>query len=82
VRAAAVLDHEINPSIAGHGGWAQLVEVEGNDVHLSLGGGCQGCGMAQVTLRHGIEAGLRHWIPELGAVLDATDHASGENPFY
>ncbi len=81
-RVAAVLDNEINPSIAGHGGWAQLVEVEGNSVYLSLGGGCQGCGMAQVTLRHGIEVGLRHWVPEIGAVLDLTDHASGENPYY
>jgi Fe/S biogenesis protein NfuA len=81
-RVAAVLENEINPSIAGHGGWAQLVEVDGDKVYLSLGGGCQGCGMAQVTLRHGIEAGLRHWVPEIGAVLDLTDHASGENPYY
>ena len=81
-RVAAVLDHEINPSIAGHGGWAQLAEVEGNTVYLSLGGGCQGCGMAQVTLRQGIEVGLRNWVPEIGAVLDVTDHASGENPYY
>jgi Fe/S biogenesis protein NfuA len=81
-RVAAVLDHEINPSIAGHGGWAQLVEVDGRDVHLSLGGGCQGCGMAQVTLRQGIEVALRHWVPEIEAVHDATDHTSGENPYY
>jgi len=81
-RVAAVLDHEINPSIAGHGGWAQLVEVAGGVVYLSLGGGCQGCGMAQVTLRQGIEVGLRHWMPEIEAVHDVTDHASGENPYY
>jgi len=81
-RVAAVLDHEINPSIAGHGGWAQLVEVQGSDIYLGLGGGCQGCGMAQVTLRQGIEVALRHWAPDLGAVHDATDHASGENPYY
>ncbi|MBN2112789.1 MAG: NifU family protein [Acidimicrobiia bacterium] len=81
-RVSAVLDHEINPSIAGHGGFAQLAEVEGSDVYLSLGGGCQGCGMAQVTLRQGIEVALRHWCPEVGAVLDVTDHASGENPYY
>lgn len=81
-RVAAVLDHEINPSIAGHGGWAQLIEVEGSKVYLSLGGGCQGCGMAQVTLRHGIEVGLRNWVPEIGEVLDVTDHTSGENPYY
>jgi Fe/S biogenesis protein NfuA len=81
-RIAAVLEHEINPSIAGHGGWAQLVEMEGDTVHLSLGGGCQGCGMAQMTLRHGIEVGLRRWVPEIGAVLDATDHTSGDHPYY
>ena len=81
-RVAAVLDHEINPSIAGHGGWAQLVEVDGRDVHLSLGGGCQGCGMAQVTLRQGIEVALRHWVPDIGVVHDVTDHTSGENPYY
>ena len=81
-KVAAVLDNEINPSIAGHGGWAQLVEVDGDKVYLSLGGGCQGCGMAQVTLRHWIETGLRHWVPEIGAVLDLTDHASGDNPYY
>ena len=81
-RVAAVLEHEINPAIAGHGGWVQLVEVEDNDVHLSLGGGCQGCGLAQVTLRQSIEVGLRNWVPEIGAVLDVTDHASGDNPYY
>lgn len=81
-RVAAVLDHEINPSIAGHGGWAQLIEVTGGVVHLSLGGGCQGCGMAQVTLRQGIEVGLRHWIPEIEGIHDVTDHASGESPYY
>lgn len=81
-RVAAVLEHEINPAIAGHGGWAQLVEVEGDTVCLSLGGGCQGCGMAQVTLRQGIEVGLRNWIPDLGPVVDVTDHTSGDHPYY
>ncbi len=81
-RVEAVLEHEINPAIAGHGGWVQLVEIEGNDVHLSLGGGCQGCGLAQVTLRQSIEVGLRNWVPEIGEVLDVTDHASGESPYY
>ena len=81
-RVEAVLDSEINPSIAGHGGWAQLVEVDGDAVYLSMGGGCQGCGMAQVTLREGIEVALRHWAPDIGVVHDVTDHASGENPYY
>lgn len=81
-RVEAVLEHEINPAIASHGGWAHLVEVDGDTVYLSLGGGCQGCGMAQVTLRQGIEVGLRNWIPGIGAVVDVTDHASGDNPYY
>ena len=81
-RVAAVLEHEINPAIAGHGGWAQLVGVEGNTLQLSLGGGCQGCGMAQVTLRQGIEVALRAWVPEIDEVLDVTNHASGDHPYY
>jgi Fe/S biogenesis protein NfuA len=81
-RVAAVLEHEINPAIAGHGGWAQLMGVEGDTVQLSLGGGCQGCGMAQVTLRQGIEVGLRNWMPEIGEVVDVTDHASGDHPYF
>lgn len=81
-RVAAVVEHEINPAIAGHGGWVDLVEVDGNDIHLSLGGGCQGCGLAQVTLRQNVEVSLRSWVPEIGSVLDVTDHASGGNPYY
>ena len=77
-----LLDTQINPAIAGHGGWAQLVAVEGDTVQLSLGGGCQGCDMAQVTLRQGIEVAIRESIPEIVNVIDVTDHASGENPYY
>ena len=58
------------------------VNVEGNDVYLQLGGGCQGCGMAQVTLSQGIEASLKEAIPEIGNVIDATDHSSGQNPYF
>ena len=77
-----VLENQINPAIASHGGAAQLVGVENQDVYLRLGGGCQGCGMAQVTLQQGIEASLREAIPEIGNIIDATDHASGENPYF
>ncbi len=80
-QVAAVLNQQINPAIASHGGWAELVDVEGDTVMLRLGGGCQGCGLAQMTLRHGIEAALRKAIPEIGAVVDITDHTSGENPY-
>ena len=77
-----VLENQINPAIASHGGAAQLIGVEGNDIYLRLGGGCQGCGMAQVTLTQGIEASLREAVPEIGNIIDATDHAAGENPYF
>ena len=63
-------------------GQASLVGVEGQDVYLRLGGGCQGCGMAQVTLTQGIEKALRDAVPEIGNIIDATDHASGSNPYF
>ena len=81
-KVKTILEQQINPAIAAHGGVATLVNVEGNDVYLQLGGGCQGCGMAQVTLSQGIEASLKEAIPEIGNVIDATDHASGDNPYF
>ena len=81
-QVAQVLATHVNPAIAGHGGAAELVGVEGADVYLRLMGGCQGCGMAAVTLGQGIERILRDAIPEIGQVIDVTDHASGSNPYY
>jgi Fe-S cluster biogenesis protein NfuA len=81
-RVQQLLDTEINPAVGSHGGWVELLGVQGNDVFLQLGGGCQGCGMADVTLKQGIETLLRKEIPELGEVLDQTDHAAGRNPYY
>lgn len=81
-RVQQVLTEQVNPAIAGHGGSAELVSVDGTVAYLRLMGGCQGCGMAQVTLKHGIERILMDAIPELTAVEDVTDHSSGENPFY
>ena len=81
-RVQALLDTEINPAVGSHGGWVELLGVQQNNVFLQLGGGCQGCGMADVTLKQGIETLLRKEIPELGEVLDQTDHASGRNPYY
>ncbi len=81
-QVAQVLASHVNPAIAGHGGAAELVGVEGSDVYLRLMGGCQGCGMAAVTLGQGIERILRDAIPEIGQVIDVTDHASGSNPYY
>ncbi|HEY6622868.1 MAG TPA: NifU family protein [Acidimicrobiales bacterium] len=81
-RVASVLESEVNPSIAEHGGRADLVTVEGSVVHLRLSGGCQGCGMAQATLTQGIEAILREAVPEIADIVDVTNHAAGSNPFY
>jgi Fe/S biogenesis protein NfuA len=81
-RVAQVIDHQVNPAIAGHGGAARLVGVEGTDVYLQLLGGCQGCGLAAVTLRQGIERILRNAIPETGQIIDVTDHQAGTNPYY
>jgi Fe-S cluster biogenesis protein NfuA len=77
-----ILDTLINPNVAGHGGFVQLIDVRENVVYLRLGGGCQGCGMADVTLRSGIERMIRDKVPEVGDILDTTDHAAGRNPFY
>jgi Fe/S biogenesis protein NfuA len=77
-----ILDEMINPAIAGHGGFVDLLEVKENLVYLRLGGGCQGCGMVNVTLKQGIEATLKEEIPQIAGVIDQTDHAGGNNPYY
>ncbi|HUF34119.1 MAG TPA: NifU family protein [Acidimicrobiales bacterium] len=81
-RVAQVLEQQINPSIASHGGEAQLVAVEDGTAYLRLGGGCVGCGMASVTLSQGIEVAIKDSVPEITEVVDVTDHASGTNPYY
>ena len=81
-RIEQLLDRTINPGLAGHGGYAQLVAVEGDVAHLLRGGGCQGCGLAKATLTAGIEAAIVDAVPEISRVVDVTDHAAGENPFY
>jgi Fe/S biogenesis protein NfuA len=77
-----VLEHHVNPSIAAHGGYAHLLGVKDDVVFVALGGGCQGCSMASVTLKQGIEQILKQMIPRIRQVVDATDHALGSNPFY
>ena len=77
-----VLENQINPAIASHGGAAQLVGVENQDVYLRLGGGCQGCGMVDLTLRDGVEKTLKNNIPELTEIIDSTDHTQTENAYY
>src|SRR5947209_4348532 len=81
-RVMQVLDQEINPAIAAHGGYAELVAVEGSIAYLRLSGGCQGCGLAAVTLSQGIEVAILDGVPEITEVIDVTDHASGANPYY
>ena len=81
-RVIAVLERDVNPSIAAHGGHAELVAVEGATAYLRLGGGCQGCGMATVTLSQGIEVAITEAVPEIAAIIDVTDHASGRNPYF
>jgi len=81
-RVMAVLEEQINPSIASHGGRADLVSVDGDVAYLRLSGGCQGCGLAAVTLSQGIEVALRDEIPEIVKVVDVTDHAGGTNPYF
>lgn len=77
-----VITEQVNPAIAAHGGGAELVSVDGTIAYLRLFGGCQGCGLAQVTLKQGIERILLESIDELTQVVDVTDHASGDSPYY
>jgi Fe/S biogenesis protein NfuA len=77
-----VLDQDINPAVASHGGHVVLHEVKDGVAYIQLHGGCQGCGMAAVTLRQGIEVRIKEMVQGIREVVDVTDHASGENPFY
>jgi len=81
-RVIQVLAQQVNPSIAAHGGRAELVAVEQGTAYLRLGGGCQGCAMATVTLSQGIEAAIIQAVPEITSVVDVTDHQSGTNPYF
>ena len=81
-RVQDVLDTMINPGVAGHGGTVSLKDVEDGKAIIEFGGGCQGCGAADVTLKHGVERMVREQVPEITAIVDATDHAAGENPYY
>ena len=81
-RVKTVLDTEINPAIASHGGTITLVGVEDTEIYLEMGGGCQGCAMSRMTLRQGVERMVRQAVPEVTVIHDVTDHAGGENPFF
>ena len=77
-----VLDERINPSVASHGGHIALIDVKSDTAYIRLEGGCQGCGMADVTLKQGIEVEIKSAVPTILQVLDVTDHAGGTNPYY
>lgn len=81
-KVVEVLAVQINPQIAAHGGFAELVAVEGSIAYMRMGGGCQGCGMAAATMSQGIEVAILESVPEIAEVVDVTDHAGGTNPYY
>ncbi|MEX0843583.1 MAG: NifU family protein [Gemmatimonadota bacterium] len=81
-RVQAVLEQQVNPQIASHGGRIDLVGVEGTEVLMEMSGGCQGCAMSRMTLRQGVERMIREAIPEVTAIHDVTDHSAGDNPYF
>jgi len=81
-RVRGVLEAEVNPVVAAHGGRVTLVEVDHGWVRIRLEGGCQGCSLAEVTVRQGIEPLLRARVPEMVGLADVTDHQAGTEPFF
>ncbi len=81
-RVRHVLDTEINPAVAAHGGAINLVDVQDTEVYIEMAGGCQGCAMSRMTLRQGVERMVSQAVPEVTAIHDVTDHISGENPYF
>ncbi|HUP55939.1 MAG TPA: NifU family protein [Bdellovibrionota bacterium] len=77
-----VLEQEINPSLASHGGSVELIELKGSSALLKMSGGCQGCGAAKITMKSGIERAIRARFPQITEIVDLTDHAAGKNPYY
>lgn len=81
-KVTQLLDQQVNPAIAAHGGTARLVRLDGEIAYIEMGGGCQGCAMSAATLRQGIETAILAAIPEIKGIEDATDHGAGENPYF
>jgi Fe/S biogenesis protein NfuA len=81
-RVQQILDDQVNPSIASHGGKILLVDVKDTEIMMEMTGGCQGCAMSRMTLRQGVERMIRQAVPEVTAIHDVTDHASGQNPYF
>ena len=81
-RVQEVIDEIINPGIASHGGFVEMVDVSDDTLHIRMGGGCQGCSASQATLRMGIERMIKENVPEIVNIVDVTDHSAGDNPYY
>lgn len=79
---AELFEEQINPALASHGGFVRLVKVENRDVHVEMGGGCQGCASSKATLRYGVESAIRRVAPQVRNIIDVTDHAAGVNPYF
>ena len=77
-----IISEKVNPAVASHGGVVELVEIKDDVAYIRFGGGCQGCGMANVTLQNGVEAMIKHEVPEIARVVDVTAHSDGTNPYY
>jgi Fe/S biogenesis protein NfuA len=82
IRVAEIINEKVNPAVASHGGVVELIGVDDDKAIIAFGGGCQGCGMADVTLKQGVEVMIKENVPEILEVVDTTDHAAGSNPFY
>ena len=80
-QAQKIIEEQLNPMLASHGGWVEIQASEKQDLYITMGGGCQGCGSAAYTMKQGVEVALRQGVPELENIYDATDHASGANPY-
>ncbi|MCH8156865.1 MAG: NifU family protein, partial [Nitrospinae bacterium] len=76
------IDEEVNPGVAGHGGNITLEKIKGNTITIQMGGGCQGCSAADLTLKQGIHSSFRKFVPQVGAIFDETDHTAGLNPYF
>ena len=76
------INEEVNPGVAGHGGNITLQKIKGNTITIQMGGGCQGCSAADLTLKQGIHSSFRKFVPQVGAIFDETDHAAGVNPYF
>lgn len=79
---AELFEERINPALQSHGGFVRLLKIEGHDVHVEMGGGCQGCASSKATMRYGVENAIRQIAPQVRRVIDATNHAAGTNPYY